>query len=153
MHLPCVAVLSPAMSQTEAGGQAGMGRTSPYTNFQGTSRRVALLYGVTADFVSGQPNPTSILLAAALLPTCSEPLGSSCWLHESLFLVQCCELPCSAAVTQLLYKQGFNFGTLIFKRLNFPFAQACFYALPLCKMLLTYVMACYLILWLRSWSI
>lgn len=85
MHLPCVAVLSPAMSQTEAGEQAGMGRTSPYTNFQGTSRRVALLYGVTADFVSGQLNPTSILLAAALLPTCSEPLGSSCWLHESLF--------------------------------------------------------------------
>lgn len=85
MHLPCVAVLSPAMSQTKAGGQAGMGRTSPYTNFQGTSRRVALLYGVTADFVSGQLNPTSILLAAALLPTCSEPLGSSCWLHESLF--------------------------------------------------------------------
>lgn len=27
------------------------------------------------------------------------------------FLVQCCELPCSAAVTQSLYKQGFNFGT------------------------------------------
>lgn len=62
------------------------------------------------------------------------------------FLVQGCKLPCSAAVTQPLYKQGFNFGTLIFKRLKFPFAQTCFRALLFCKAFLTYVMGCYIIL-------
>lgn len=79
VHLPCTAVLSPATSQTEAVGIPGPFLPALFSEAMPSykAQRLAMFYGVTAAFVSGQLNPTSILLAAALFPTCSEPSGAA----------------------------------------------------------------------------